>query len=452
MLLKNIVIYKTKWEKMNHISKHRFEYALLILGVLFYLINIQIPLMSDDILYAHIFPNKPLDNPTWGVDRNAPIQNFYDILISQYHHYFLHGGRVPVHIIIQSFCALFGRDLFNIITVGLFLLFIIFLGKVSMGTKNYAGKIYYFLPFMFFFLSIVHPKCFYSSIACSVNYLWSSVFCLSMWYYYTQKTKLHEHLLIPFCLLSFIAGWSHEGIVIPLSIALISYWICEVKKIRHWKTVAILFFCIGAALLIFAPGNFVRSGGGGGYSAQSLFIRELLFFSLLRVFYFLILFFLYAYMKFGKEEIKRWISQNKHLILGLLLSIPIFMCIGPTAPRVGFGIDLISAILLGSLINLIISKMNCRIPLTCISILSVIVPIAVFSSVLYYQINASKQIAYITHRVENEKSNIVRITIKNETPSIMSRFIQQYTIKEHPNWIKSVWEFKYQKAIELIEP
>lgn len=432
-------------------TKYYLFLTLVILGILFHHINAQIPLMSDDILYSYIFPNVPLSHTPWGINVSMPIKNFFDILISQYNHYFLHGGRAPIHIIIQSFCALIGKDIFNFITPLFFVSFIVLLGKTTLGKEAKSNKSLYLIPFIIFYISIIHPKCLYSTIACSVNYLWSSVICLFTWLYFTQKTTIHKIALVPFYLLCFVAGWSHEGIVIPLSIALISYWFFEIKKIRHWKTVALLIFGIGATLLILAPGNFVRSGNAP-FSIKEAIIRGLLFYKTLRVFFLLPLTLLFSYLKFGKNLTKTWAFQNKHLIMGIALSLPIFMYIGPAAPRVGFGIELFSAILLGSLINAIIainrdSKVFAIAPYLCI-----IIPIVTFSAVLYYQINAGKQITYVIQNIESENSNIVHITIKNNTPTLMQRFVQQYSIKEAPDWNKSVWELQYNKTIKFTEP
>ena len=400
--------------------------------------------MSDDILYGFIFPSTPLEHTPWGINPESPIRNFYDILVSQYNHYFLHGGRTPVHIIVQFFCALIGKNLYSIITAFFFCLFIYLLGKTSMGPKKGAEKALYFIPFTFFYLSIIHPKCFYSTIACGVNYLWSSVICLLMWYIFTQKENIHKLAIIPTFILCFVAGWSHEGIVIPLSIALASFWFFEVRKIQHWKTAAIIIFGIGAFLLVMAPGNFVRSGDSS-FSLKGV----IKFFLLLRVFYILILTLLYTYWKQGKQETKLWIFQNRHLIIGLVFSLPLFMYIGPAAPRVGYGIELISAILFGTLININFAKIKSNTTFTYIIRFCSIIPIIVFTTVLYYQSIAGEQITNATTRIENAKENIVHIQIENKIPFLFNRFVQQCSIKEAPTWNKSVWEFKYNKKIEF---
>lgn len=426
-------------------SRHCFEFTILILSILFYLINVQIPLMSDDTLYSFIFPSTPLEHTPWGINSDSPVRNLHDIFESQYNHYFLHGGRTPVHIIVQIFCALLGKNLYNIITTIFFCLFIYSLGKISMGPKKGAEKALYFIPFTVFYLFIIHPKCFYGTIAAGVNYLWSSVICLLMWYIFTQKENIHKLAIIPAFILCFVAGWSHEGIVIPLSIALASFWVFEVRKIQHWKTAAIIIFGIGAFLLVVAPGNFVRAGN------PNLSLRRIIkFFLLFRVFYILILTLLYTYWKQGKQETKLWIFQNRHLIIGLIFSLPIFIYIGPGAPRVGYGLELISAILFGSLINVNIARIKSNTTFTYIIRFCTIIPILAFSAVLYYQSIASEQITNMINRIETDKENVVYIQAENKIPFLFHRFVQKYSAKEAPTWIKSVWEFKYNKKIEFI--
>lgn len=435
---------------MSHIKKYCFEYVILVLGVLFFFINEQIPLMSDDILYGYIFPAVPLEKTPWGIDISAPVENFLDILESQYNHYFLHGGRTPVHILVQLFSSIVPKDVYSLISSVFFGLFITFLGLASMGKKSNSDRVQYFIPFIIFFVSMIHPKCFFSTIACGINYLWSSVFCLMAWYFCTQRKNISKYALIPVFILCFTAGWSHEGIVMPLSIALISYWLFEVRKIKDWRTLAIIIFGIGAALLIFAPGNFVRSNDSEFYK-KALIVRGYGFCKSLRMFYIFGLAIALTYWRLGKEITKTWVFQNKHLLIGLLLSFPIFMYIGPVAARVGFGVELISAILFGSLTNINLEKESSKTKVNFTSYTFTIATLLILGTVLYYQVNAGKQIAHVVRSVESEQTDVVRVKINNETPSFMRSFVQQYSIREAPDWNKSVWEFKYNKTIELIE-
>lgn len=155
-----------------------FKYGILFLCILFGIINVIVPIISDDILYGFFYPKVMVEGVPHGVDQSHPISNFGDILESQYNHYFNHGGRAPIHILVQLFAGILGKYIYSIITAFVFGIFIIFLGKTAFGHLEQNKRYLYIIPSLILLVFIIHPACFYNTIACGINYLWASTLCI----------------------------------------------------------------------------------------------------------------------------------------------------------------------------------------------------------------------------------------------------------------------------------
>ena len=86
-----------------------------IVGILFFLLNYFTPLLHDDLAYLYQFGPKAEVRPT-----NLPVQNLADVFRSQYYHYLDVNGRFTSHFLLQLL-LLFGKNIFNIFNVLVFL-------------------------------------------------------------------------------------------------------------------------------------------------------------------------------------------------------------------------------------------------------------------------------------------------------------------------------------------
>ena len=89
-------------------GKYYLAFSYGVIGILFYLLSVYTPLMADDFSFAYMYDRN-------GANISSPIMNLYDIVISQYNHYFVSNGRTPVQFIEQLFAGLLGRDSLNLI-------------------------------------------------------------------------------------------------------------------------------------------------------------------------------------------------------------------------------------------------------------------------------------------------------------------------------------------------
>ena len=96
---------------------------LLIIGSLFYLMNMYTPICGDDYLYSFyltpVAAKSFFEGTSIGFEQK--ISSFTDVIFSQYNHYFYVNGRTIPHILEQSFAGLWGENCFNLINVFAFL-------------------------------------------------------------------------------------------------------------------------------------------------------------------------------------------------------------------------------------------------------------------------------------------------------------------------------------------
>ena len=419
--------------KLNHL----YYFLIGICAVLFYNINLSIPIISDDILYGYIFPAQTdLDTP-WGVDINNPINNIHDVFVSQYNHYFHHGGRIPVHIFVQFFAGLWGKTSFSIVTVFFFIAFVWILGLNSFDENK--EKIVFFIPFFLLYVFIVQPKCFYSTIACGINYLWASVVCLT--YYYLYEKKKVKNLLQAggYCLLAFLAGWSHEGIVIPMGIAIGLHYLINRKFITLYDKLSIVFFFLGAALLVLAPGNFSRgSGNSVSYHSIVAFILHL------RLFWVYVFSLLFISIYRGSKYVRKIIADSNHLIYGTMLGAILFLGTGLSQLRLGYGVDLLSVVLLSRLVSSSLYPSVVKL----IGVIASFATVIVFGLVFHYEELAKTQFDMVLNTIESTSETSIRVSIPANltAPFYWESYVRDVAHDSTQYWILSVWETKYNKV------
>ena len=236
---------------------------------IFFVRNLLLPIIADDYSYAFIWDGEGKGNLLDGIDGNRlqRVENFSDILHSQYEHYFTWGGRTIAHIFVQFF-VLHGKIFFDFANVFAMAALIFLVFKIATGLKlREMKKIYlvWILAGLYFCLPSFLITTIWLTGAC--NYLWMTVcellFLLPFVLKYFDKKfwsreKIWQTILMAFA--GLIAGWSIEpgaaatGIVVLL-LCLKSR---REKNFRTWEKVGFVFFCIGMAILILSPGNFHR--------------------------------------------------------------------------------------------------------------------------------------------------------------------------------------------------
>ncbi|MBR4412145.1 MAG: hypothetical protein IKS60_00895, partial [Lachnospiraceae bacterium] len=248
-------------ETNNTLKKENRNIKLYIITAVFVAVLLIIqfiahritPFMRDDLWYS--------TNLVTG----EKVRSLGDIIESQIWHYFNWGGRSINHALLQAVLATgeVAADVFNILAT-------IILGFVIFKTARAKNPLMYLLCEAL--IVAFNASLFFSMLweSGSVNYLYSTSWILlyvmvilkemDFQAEETTKTKKAEYFwIIP---LALIAGWSTENMgptCFVLTVGVIIFLAIKKKKIPFYLYEGAFLTLVGSALLILAPGNFVRN-------------------------------------------------------------------------------------------------------------------------------------------------------------------------------------------------
>lgn len=242
--------------------KRYFSYSipiclLLIIYVYILSINLLSPLFADDYFYYY------------QLETGEPISGFYDVLRSQYQHYFTWGGRSVAHTFVQEFLYL-GKISFSFMNAFMFVLLLLLIFWHSQGKnislKFHSGILTLILLFLWLSLPRFGETVIWLTGAC--NYLWTTTLVLFFLFPYSLKFsgyKAFQKIPIPLSIFSMflggiVCGWTNENTALTmlLAICLAIYYFWRYNSLELWTISGLAGAVIGYLLLIFAPGNYIR--------------------------------------------------------------------------------------------------------------------------------------------------------------------------------------------------
>ncbi|MDR2793534.1 MAG: DUF6056 family protein [Treponema sp.] len=256
-------------------TQNRFNFFesipwILSVGVilLFFVLNFFTPLIADDY-------NVPIG-----------INSVADIVKYQYNQWLTWGGRCVAQFFAQ-FWLLAGKPVFNIANTIVYTLFVLLTCFHITGNWRKINP-WIFLAINTFYWFLVP--------AWGQNFLWLGGSCVYLWtttivlFFLAPFKKRHDEknykLNMPLSLLFFfigvLAGWSQENTGAAVLFLLAAYFVMKIihkERITLFEITGAAGFLIGFALLIAAPGNYVRADVikemGGGHSGDALLIMLL---------------------------------------------------------------------------------------------------------------------------------------------------------------------------------
>lgn len=438
---------------MKNRLAHLFLIVIVLCVSIFYIVNESLPFVMDDALYAHIYPESPIDNESpHSLNVENEIQTFRDVLKSQYHHYFTKNGRAGVHLIVQCFCGLWGKNSYNICSTIVFLLFVFLLGRLTIpenGRINYMG--YCCLGIFLFLFLIPEPTCLYNGIAYGVNYLWSSVFCLVFLYALKREnlsSRIYGKVLL--CLIAFLAGWSHEGLVIAICCSVLVWGVSQKFRLSHFQWGMIVCFGVGAALLVLAPSNFSRAMNMNGENADwagGVIALHFRVFRFLRASYVWMIVFLLLYF-LHPNRAKSFVSNNCIYVTAWLAALAFVWGVGALNVRAAYGVDFFAIILL---LRVLPEYSVFRNNLQRVCIFSALLLLIGGGGALYYQLPASRQYHEIDRILEQSSDPDCLVLLEDVNSSWwIKRYVCQYKFDEPwENWEERVlcWRNKKHKIL-----
>ena len=330
---------------------------LLIIGSLFYLMNMYTPICGDDYLYSFyltpVAAKSFFEGTSIGFEQK--ISSFTDVIFSQYNHYFYVNGRTIPHILEQSFAGLWGENCFNLINVFAFLLLNMLVIWIS-GKRNLTKFGYWVAAVFFIWFLLPCPVDLFLLMSGALNYTWSAVLCLAFLLVYTkvrQMERVNWGVAFLLFLLGVISGWTHESLVIGISGALFIIYCVQYNK-RKPKSPEIALvagFWLGTLLLCLSP----AARGRASFDHPSIWETFLLIIGELRAFYVLLFLLVYTFFREKRHEnnhtLRKFFYDNQLYFYVILIELVFSLVIGFRNVRQLFGIELFSVVILIKLIS-----------------------------------------------------------------------------------------------------
>lgn len=300
--------------------------------------------VSDDFLYRFILDDKPLGEN----DYSQLVQNIGDAAKSQSVQYFHSNGRTLIHILVQMFAGPWGFDAFAAFE-GILIVAIMTLLGVYCFPRHQRYNPLLWLLISITYLYLFPGKGSWYSIAAGLNYLFPMLLVLVFLYLidYSRKQIIHNNVLLIMILsiVGLVTGWSQECYSLPLSGSLfltLAYKCYKKEKISIYTWVLTISLWMGTAILVLAPGNFVRLASRPGVLGS---IRNGIHLLIGTYTFWALLICLVALKIYNKRVLSDFIIKNRLMLLALLIGI-CFGMIANTLPQSFNGISFYSSILL----------------------------------------------------------------------------------------------------------
>ncbi len=391
-------------------NKYKICLLYFTIFVLLWLLTYYTPVdIGDDIAYMFVFG-----------ENGRPIHSVLDCFVSQYNHYFVQHGRVPVMFLVQLFDAVLGKDLYNICNGIVFCITLYLLVKLTFQRQN-VFPIILAVFLIFFFVPAFGDT--HLWLTGSIDYMWASTFILLFLFlfrrYSNQTPSLHLLWICPF---SLIVGMCHEAFSLSLSFGLFVYLYIERKHLFNTAALPIaVAFIIGTLLLSFAPGTQRRlqleSGIDMMYFLKRIVAGIYSLFFTLRIFWFFIILFIYACRK-NRIDAKQFLMQHILVFSAMVVSPAILFVDARYGGRINYATEVLALIMLLHLIyrfEPIKSKKFLSFSCALILLLSYIPVASVARENFNNYRNVKKQL--------EEKNQLVRVPQLRKVNSFESRYL-----------------------------
>lgn len=295
---------------------------LIITGVLFYLRTENRELYCDEIMYGYKL-NASSYGEYWTSPKKAldgEIKTVKDVVDSQINHYQYANGRIVPHTLEQLFTGVWGLGAFYIINTIIFLLLVMYCVKGNMTKSKYLSWLVALIALLYLF---PYPSKLWFSVNLAPNYLLPA-FLTTYFLYLWQSTKKDRVLL--FVIVGILLGCTNEAFVIPLSGAMLIYYLSHLKMIKTKKFVLTASLWVGAIIMMLSPGNitrFMRSNTGESNVVDTILHACKLFIDLKVLWVLLAILIMYCIFDFKgtKQLLKKNLLLVYMLGIGLLFGL-----------------------------------------------------------------------------------------------------------------------------------
>lgn len=291
--------------------------------------------LGDDIIYGYIFS---INHPRTPGEHIASI---YDVVDSQWNHYYVENGRVVAHTIVQLIIPFMNKTIFAILNGLAYCLFVYLV--VFTGLAHREGQKSYSLNPMIHWKAVGYVSIM-TIIALSLKYVPTTAMYIWMYdliliYLYIlfncPTSPVWALLLLPF---SVIAGNAHESMNIGLSFGLLLYGLRKIKNLSLNECVMLIGFALGLLFIALSPASRSRVGEG-----DTSIIKIALSIIYLRATFVLVLIILYALRRKSLTLRELW-KKYDCVFLAILAQIIFSFAIKNSGPRPQYGAEVLALI------------------------------------------------------------------------------------------------------------
>lgn len=306
-------------------------FGTVVLAVML-MLNVLAPRYTDDWTYVFIF----------GTDHDR-IQSLWDVVRSQYAHYFIMNGRITAQALTQVVDSFLGKGVFNVLNALMFMLLLYTIGINTTADRRQYHKV---IPAAFTLLFLLMPG-FYRGFLWmngSFNYLWSATMLLI--FHYILENKCYPRPTWPLLLLyGIVCGMTNEAFVIGLGGAYFIYYVTHRKALNAQRVLMLAGLYIGAAVMVFSPGSINRAVGHNQVRSLTTMFQALVDMSNLRLLY-LALIGIPLLALFRRLNLSRWLVKEQVLIIAVLISFVFIWLTLHASDHSRIGIELFALLLL----------------------------------------------------------------------------------------------------------
>lgn len=296
------------------------------------------PTMSDDLMYRFVWQEQ------WQEPLEL-IQSIQDVIKSQMVHYEYTNGRSLIHGMAQMASILLPDSATKLLNTAMFLLLIYLITIYSAVRKE--NKM--FIAVTAFGLLFLVISGFYTGfiwIMGAFNYLW--VMTLTLCFLLLLRRMEHHPMnwkLMPLIPLSFLIGWTHEAIALPMSVSFIACLVINRKTVfQQAKSYCMIAYTFGIIMILFSPALWSRADIEGIPFIQRMTAGCINLLFGIRISWLLILTLIIILVK-DKDIFYTTINRHKHILIAWITAIGIVFCCGTNIERVPIFADFIALLI-----------------------------------------------------------------------------------------------------------
>ena len=214
--------------------------------------------MMDDLMYRYVW------QPEWDQPLER-IGSLADVLRSQQIHYWCNSGRFIVHVVAQVMLNLVPESVPKLLNAAMFVLLTAMTARFTARSAA-LRPVTAALAFAMLFLLLRGFRTSFIWLMGSFNYLWVMVANMAFLLAFRSADSSRMGwrclpLLLP---LSFLAGWTHEALSVPVALALL-HWLFRHRRglPGHPGTYCALAYMLGAAMIMLSPALWHRADENG---------------------------------------------------------------------------------------------------------------------------------------------------------------------------------------------